>query len=168
MKKNGVTTTFDYFQNGLVREKTTNAMRLTFEYKNDFNKVSKVNTEFLDQKGKVLRKRETTFDYDTKANLVTAQNTEGQLVKLTYDTRGRIATIVDQAKKEVLVKWDDKLGKPAQITRPGLGTINLMYKANGEISKVDSPNGPQVASQIAVTFNNLLDIIAPATSELNL
>ncbi|MES2962373.1 MAG: DUF6531 domain-containing protein [Bdellovibrionota bacterium] len=168
VKKNGVTTTFDYFQSGLVREKTTNSMRLTFEYKNDFNKVSKVNTEFLDQKGKALRKRETTFDYDGKANLVTAQNSDGQLVKLTYDARGRIATIVDQAKKEVLVKWDDKLGKPAQITRPGLGTINLAYKANGEISKVDSPNGPQVASQIAVTFNNLLDIIAPATSELNL
>lgn len=168
VKKNGVTTSFEYFANGLVREKVTNSMRLSFEYKNDFNKVSKVNTEFLDQKGKVLRKRETTFEYDGKANLVTAQNSDGQLVKLTYDTRGRIATIVDQAKKEVLVKWDDKLGKPAQITRPGLGTINLAYRANGEISKVDSPNGPQVASQIAVTFNNLLDIIAPATSELNL
>lgn len=168
VKKNGVTTTYDYFPNGLVKEKSTTGIRLAFEYKNEFNKVSRVNTEFMDQKGKVVRKRETTFSYDGKANLVAAQNSDGQAVKLTYDPRGRIASITDQAKKEVLVKWDDKNGKPAQISRPGLGSIKLSYKPNGEISKVDSPDGATVAGQIAVTFNNLLDIIAPATSELNL
>jgi YD repeat-containing protein len=168
VKKDGIVTTFDYFSNGLVREKTTPNMRLAFEYKNDFNKVSKVETDFLDQKGKVVRKRSTGFTYDAKANLVAAQNSDGQSVRLTYDGRGRIATILDQAKKEVLVKWDDKSGKPAQITRPSVGTIKMTYKANGDINKVDSPDGPTVASQIAVTFNNLLDIIAPATSELNL
>ena len=168
VKKNGVTTSFDYYDNGLVREKTNSAMRLTFEYKNEFNKVSKVSTDFLDAKGKSLRKRETTFNYDGKANLVEAQNSDGQMVKLTYDPRGRIASIVDQAKKEVLVKWDEKNGKPIQIDRPGVGKITLTYKPTGEILKVESPSGPTVASQIAVTFNNLLDIIAPATSELNL
>ncbi len=168
VKKDGITTTFDYYQNGLVKEKTTPNMRLTFEYKNDFNKVSKVATDFLDTKGKIVRKRSTDFTYDSKANLVAAQNTDGQSVKLTYDAKGRIATILDQAKKEVLVKWDDKSGKPAQITRPGVGTIKMTYKPSGDINKVDSPDGPTVASQIAVTFNNLLDIIAPATSELNL
>lgn len=168
VKKDGVLTTFDYHQNGLIKEKTVNNMKLVFEYKNDFNKVSKVQTDFLDPKGKVIRKRETTFMYDTKANLVNAQNTDGQSVRLTYDARGRIATIVDQAKKEVVVKWDEKTGKPAQITRTGLGMIKLTYKGNGDINKVDSPDGPIVASQIAVTFNNLLDIIAPATSELDL
>ncbi len=168
VKKDGVVTTFDYYPNGLVREKTTPNMRLAFEYKNDFNKVSKVATDFLDAKGKVVRKRQTDFTYDPKANLVAAQNSDGQSVKLTYDGRGRIATILDQAKKEVLVKWDEKTGKPAQITRPGVGTIKLTYKASGDINKVDSPDGPTVASQIAVSFNNLLDIIAPATSELNM
>ncbi len=168
VKKDGVVTTFDYYPNGLVREKTTPNMRLAFEYKNDFNKVSKVATDFLDPKGKVVRKRSTDFSYDAKANLVAAQNSDGQSVKLTYDGRGRIATILDQAKKEVLVKWDEKTGKPAQITRPGVGTIKLTYKPGGDINKVDSPDGPTVASQIAVSFNNLLDIIAPATSELNM
>lgn len=168
LKKDGVLTTYDYYNNGLVKEKTVNNMRLVFEYKNDFNKVSKVGTDFFDPKGKLLRKRETSFAYDTKANLISAQNSDGQSVKLTYDSRGRIATIVDQAKKEVVVKWDDKSGKPAQITRPGVGMIKLSYKGNGDINKVDSPDGPTVASQIAVTFNNLLDIIAPATTELNL
>ncbi|MES2855661.1 MAG: DUF6531 domain-containing protein [Bdellovibrionota bacterium] len=168
VKKNGVTTSFAYYTNGLVKEKSTNNVRLAYEYKNDHNKVSKVVTEFLDPKGKMIRKRETSFAYDIKANLVNAQNSDGQNVALQYDTRGRISSIVDQAKKQVLVKWDDKSGKPAQISRPGVGTITLTYKPSGEIAKVDSPDGAVVASQIALSFNNLLDIIAPATSELNL
>jgi YD repeat-containing protein len=168
IKQNGATTTFDYYSNGLIKEKTTAAARMIFEYKNSYNKVSRVSAEFFDEKGKVARKRETNFTYDAKANLVAAQNSDGQSVRLTYDERGRIATIADQAKKEVQIKYDEKTGKPATITRPKVGTINVVYKPNGEISKVESTDGPTVAVQIASTFNNLLDIIAPATSELNL
>ena len=141
---------------------------MMFEYKNQHNKVSKVVAQYFDDKGKIARKRETDFNYDGKANLVSATNTDGQKVNLTYDDRGRIATIMDQAKKEVTIKYDERTGKPATITRPKVGTINVVYKQNGEISKVDSTDGPTVAVQIASTFNNLLDIIAPATSELNL
>lgn len=168
IKKNGATTTFDYYDNGLVKDKTTSAAKMYFEYKNAYNKVSKVKTDFFDDKGKVVKQRETVFNYDAKSNLITAQNTDGQAVRMTYDDKGRIATIVDQAKKEVLIKYDEKTGKPAMITRPKVGTIVVSYKQNGDISKVDSSDGPTVAVQIASTFNNLLDIIAPATSELNL
>lgn len=168
IKRNGVTTTFEYYPSGLIKEKTTASARMVFEYKNQFNKVSKVRTDFFDDKAKVVKQRETVFNYDGKSNLVTAQNTDGQSVRLTYDDRGRIAMIADQAKKEVFIKYDEKTGKPAQITRPKVGTINVSYKTNGEINKVESTDGPTVAVQIASTFNNLLDIIAPATSELNL
>lgn len=168
IKKNGVTTTFDYMANGLIRERTTPNAKMAFEYKNTFNKVSKVTTDFFDEKGKVIKKRETVFGYDAKSNLITAKNTDGQSVKLTYDDRGRIASIVDQAKKEVLIKYDERTGRPGTITRPKVGTIVVSYKKNGEISKVESSDGPTVAVQIASTFSNLLDIIAPATSELSL
>jgi YD repeat-containing protein len=168
IKKNGTTTAFDYFPSGLVREKSTANVKMAYSYENSFNKVSKVLAEFFDGKGKVVRKRETTFSYDPKANLVAAQNSDGQSIKLTYDGRGRIATIIDHAKKEVAIKYDEKTGKPAEITRSKLGTIKVSYKPNGEISEVKSDDGPTVAVQIASTFNNLLDIIAPATSELNL
>jgi YD repeat-containing protein len=95
IKKNGVTTTFEYFDSGLVKEKTTTVSKMKFEYKNQWNKVSRVIADFFDDKGKVV-------------------------------------------------------------------------KTNGEINKVESSDGPTVAVQIASTFNNLLDIIAPATSELSL
>jgi len=168
IKRNGATTTFDYFPNGLVKEKVTSSAKMVFEYAKNINKVSKVTTDFFDDKGKAVKRRETVFSYDSKANLITAQNTDGQSVRLTYDERGRIASITDQAKKEVLIKYDEKSGKPAQITRPKVGTIHVTYKPNGEINKVDSTDGPSVAVQIASTFNNLLDIISPATSELSL
>ncbi len=168
IKKNSITTTFDYYQSGLVREKTTATTRMNFEYKNSFNKVSKVNTEFFDAKGKVAKKRETVFSYDNRGNLADAKNSDGQSVKLTYDQRGRISTIVDQAKKEVQIKYEERTGRPAQITRPKVGTIAVTYKPNGEINKVESNDGAAVATQVASTFNNLLDIIAPATSEMNL
>jgi YD repeat-containing protein len=168
IRRNGSTTTFEYFPNGLIKEKTTSTARMVFEYKNQYNKVSKVTTDFFDDRGKAVKRRQTDFAYDNKSNLIAAQNSDGQSVRLTYDDRGRIATIADQAKKEVMIKYDEKSGKPAQITRPKVGTIHVTYKANGEINKVDSSDGPTVAVQIASTFNNLLDIISPATSELSL
>lgn len=169
VKKDGITTTFDYYSNGLIREKTTTATRMRFSYDNPHNKVSKVVAEFIDNKGKTLRKRETTFEYDKKnGNLRAARNSDGQSVTLTYDPRGRIASITDQAKKEVRIEYDDRTGKPLVITRPQVGALKMTYKPNGELDEVKSPDGPTVAVQIASTFNNLLDIIAPATSELNL
>jgi YD repeat-containing protein len=168
IKKGSVTTQFDYYANGLIWHKSTANSKMAYEYKNTFNKVSKVLTEFFDPKGKKIKERATDFAYDTKANLVSAKNTDGQSVVLTYDGRGRIATIIDQAKKEVMIKYDEKTGKPASISRPKLGAINVSYKPSGEINQVKSDDGPTVAVQIASTFNNLLDIIAPATSDLNL
>jgi YD repeat-containing protein len=166
--RNGTTTTFSYYPTGLVHTKGTEGAKMTYEYKNTFNKVSKVYTEFYDSGHKVARKRETEFQYDAKANLNYASNSDGQNVHLSYDAHGRIASITDQAKKEVTIKYEERLGKPSQITRPKVGTITVSYKANGDILKVDSKDGPTVAVQVASTFNNLLDIIAPATSELNL
>jgi hypothetical protein len=85
---------------------------------------------------------------------------------MTYDNKGRIATITDQAKKIVQIEYEERYGKPAVVTRPGLGTIRVSYKSSGEINKIDSKEGPSVAMQVASTFNNLLDVVAPATAEV--
>jgi YD repeat-containing protein len=168
INRNGQRTSFTYYDSGLIRQKDTDASKMTFQYHASNNKVSRVVTEFLDTQGKTARRRETSFQYDRKNNLVSARNSDGQSVSLTYDEKGRIASIIDQAKKEVLIRYDERTGKPATITRPKIGTITITYKPNGEILKVDSADGPTVAVQIASTFNNLLDIISPATSELEI
>ena len=155
---------------------------MAFEYKNPCNKVSLVTLNFYEEiperaaksdrkptqvkTEKLVRTIKTKFIYEVpKCNLLTAENSDGQVVKLDYDPQGRISQIEDQSKKLVKIKYEAKFGKPAVVTRPGLGTIQVTYKPDGEIQKVESKEGPNVAVQVASIFNNLLDIIAPATSE---
>ncbi len=168
IRRNNEKLTFSYYDNGLVKTKTTPAFHMVFQYDNKISKVSQVTTDYMNDKGKKVSTKNTQFKYDGKGNLNFAQNSDGQKVQLTYDERGRIATIVDQAKRLVKIGYEDRFGKPATVTRPGVGSIRVSYKPSGEISKVDSKEGPSVAVQVASTFNNLLDIISPATNEVYL
>ncbi len=169
-------TEYTYFDNGFVKTKKEPGKLMSFEYKNTCNKVSQVTLQFFDgterkpsqaaSDGKIVKTVKTKFAYESqKCNLMTADNSDGQTVKLQYDAQGRISQIEDQAKKTVKIKYEGKFGKPSTVTRPGLGTINVSYRPDGEISKVESKEGSTVAVQVASIFNNLLDIIAPATSE---
>lgn len=168
IRRNAERISYEYYTDGLVKVKATPATRMAFEYDQAIKKVSQVSTTFFNQKGQKVTTKATQFKYDGKGNLNYAQNSDGQKISMTYDNRGRIATITDQAKKVVKIEYEERYGKPAIVTRPGLGTIQVSYKSNGEINKVDSKEGPSVAMQVASTFNNLLDIIAPATAELYL
>lgn len=159
---------FEYFPNGLVKIKSAGNLKLEYSYDSTTQKVSSVKASVIGAKGKIVSSKSTQFQYDGKGNLIAAQNSDGQQITMTYDNKGRIQTITDQAKKVVKIEYEERYGKPAVVTRPGLGTIKLSYKTNGEIDKVDSKDGKAVASQIASAFNNLLDVISPATQELYL
>ncbi|MBX3020620.1 MAG: cell wall-associated protein wapA [Bdellovibrionales bacterium] len=173
--RDNIKTDYTYFDNGFVKTKKEPGKMMTFEYKNNCMKVSHVTLQFSaddekerkpSQASKAVKTVRTKFTYESqKCNLVAADNSEGQTVKLQYDPQGRISQIEDQSKKLVKIQYEAKFGKPATVTRPGLGTIQVSYKPDGEIAKVESKQGPNVAVQVASIFNNLLDIIAPATSE---
>jgi YD repeat-containing protein len=175
-------TDYTYYDNGFVKTKREPGRTLAFEYKNSCSKLSLLTTQIFDdhpiadakptrktaqaKSEKALKTIRTKFSYEpAKCNLLTAETSEGQSVKLQYDPQGRISQIEDQSKKLVKIKYEAKFGKPWVVSRPGLGTIQVTYKPDGEIAKVDSKEGPNVAVQVASIFNNLLDIIAPATSE---
>jgi YD repeat-containing protein len=166
IRRNNDHFTYDYYSNGQVKTKTSENSKLVYEYDNKSGKVSQVISTYLNEKGKVTMTKKADFKYDPKGNLTFAQNSDGQKVTMTYDQRGRIATITDQAKKVVKIEYEERFGKPAIVTRPGLGTIKVSYKSSGEIDKVNSAEGPTVAMQVASTFNNLLDVISPATAEV--
>jgi YD repeat-containing protein len=168
IRRNSDNVKYEYYPDGLVKAKSLANVRMTYEYDAKIKKVSEVSSTFLNEKGAKVGVKTTKFLYDEKGNLSFAQNSDGQKISMTYDSKGRIATITDQAKKVVKIEYEERYGKPAVVTRPGLGTILVSYKSNGEINKVDSKEGPSVAMQVASTFNNLLDIIAPATAELYL
>lgn len=168
IRRNSERISYEYYPDGLVKVKASGTARMTYEYDPTVKKVSQVKTTYFNEAGKTVSNKTAQFKYDGKGNLVFAQNSDGQKINMTYDNRGRIASITDQAKKVVKIEYEERYGKPSVVTRPGLGTIVVSYKPNGEINKVDSKEGPSVAMQVASTFNNLLDVIAPATAELYL
>jgi YD repeat-containing protein len=166
IRKNGELFTYEYFANGQIKQKSTKFATLTYDYSKENSKVAAVNSVAKNDKGKAVKTLRTEFKYDNKGNLIWAANSEGQKVEMSYDQRGRISSIKDQAKKFVKIEYDEKTGKPGIVTRPGLGTIRVTYKSSGEIDKVNSNEGPSVAMQVASTFSNLLEIISPATAEI--
>ncbi len=168
VKRGGSTTNYSYYQNGLLKSQSTPEMRIDYRYKNSYRKVSDVEISHFNKKGKLVKKQATTYQYDKRGNLTFARNSDGQAISIKYDVRGRIVQLVDQAKKVVQISYDDRFGKPEMISRPEVGSIRVQYKSNGEIDKISSKEGTSVAVQVASTFNHLLDIISPATSDLSL
>lgn len=168
IRKNNERIAFEYFNDGLVKTKASGNVKMAFEYDSVFRKINKVSTTYFDTKGVKVSTKVTSFKYDDKGNLSFAENSDGQKITMVYDPKGRIASITDQAKKVVKIDYEERHGKPSLVTRPGLGAITVSYKPNGDINKVESKEGPTVAMQVASTFNNLLDVIAPATQELYL
>jgi YD repeat-containing protein len=152
---------YTYLPNGLLKTKTTKEKTLEFSYDNKLQKVSKVVEKTSDKKS-----RTSNFKYDSKGNLIFAENSEGKKIKLEYDSKGRIVRILDGGKTPVTLKYEEKFGKPSEISRKDLGSVVISYSATGEISSVESSKGPLAAEQIAGSYNTLLGILAPATQNI--
>ncbi len=156
-------TGFEYDVKGHVTKKSTPSEVTELTYDQKAGKVSKV-VRF----SKVDKKDSnwSTFQYDDKANLVFAKNSEGKGVKLFYDTNGRIRSMVDQSQRQINFKYNEN-SKPVEIADPALGTITVSYTNSGEIKKVESSAGRKIALQVTSAFQNLLDIIRPAGVSLS-
>jgi YD repeat-containing protein len=175
--QDGIISRFEYYPSGLLKRKTDSSRTYSYKYENPCGKVSHVSVQTAfrspaqsGQKGvksKIeTRTLSTQFLYEAgRCNLMSAKNSDGQTVQISYDMRGRITRIYDQSKKEVLITYDERFGKPETVTRTGLGTIKFKYKADGTMDKFDSNQDPIIATQVANTFSNLLEIIAPATTD---
>lgn len=168
VKENKSRTWFKYNRYGLMSEKRTPLERNSFEYDQTCKKISLTKKEeYKDSKNlnKVTYRESTKFAYDKpKCNLSFAQNSRGTKVKVGYDRYGRINKLIDQSQKYVQLTYDKVFGKPKTIRRPGLGSINVTYNAQGELEDVKSAEGAEVAAQVATVFNSLLEVVAPATS----
>jgi YD repeat-containing protein len=100
------------------------------------------------------------FRYDERANLIQAWNSDSARVQLAYDANGRITRVTDKD-GHLDFKYNTN-SKPTEIRHSTLGAITISYKADGDIDKVDSPEGRAVALQITSSFQRLTDILRPA------
>ena len=46
--------------------------------------------------------------------------------------------------------------------------MKVTYKKNGEVSKIESKEGPSVAAQVSIAFDELIQVISPATENIYL
>lgn len=164
IRHNNELTTIEYSPRGLVKSRTTGGEKMTYKYEGATSRITEV-TIVTTEKGKTVT-RKSNFSYDRRGFLAQAWNSEGQRVTVTYDQKGRVNKVVDQAKKVMNIEYEERYGKPAVIARQGLGSIRMSYKSNGDIARVESAKGQQVAQQVASIFSNLMDFLSPASPEV--
>ncbi|MEO5668710.1 MAG: DUF6531 domain-containing protein [Bdellovibrionota bacterium] len=171
-KGNKTSTSFDYYSDGLLKKKTApNGTVTALVYDQKYKKVSSV------QKGA----RKISYAYDTKGNLASAfDHSENRNLKLAYDPQGRITQVIETvpngkltASRTVLFRYDGG-GRPVEIKERSPngteGVIRMKYNARGEVEGVFNSEGRVLASdadmetarKVAMTFQNLLEIVQPA------
>lgn len=154
---NGRTTAMEYDVKGRMTKKTTPLETTTLTYDPAIGKVSKVMRKI--KSGTVLW---SEFKYDkTSGNLTLAKNSDKKSVTLVYDAQGRIRALVDQNARQLTFKYND-LSKPIEIADAKLGTVKFTYKNSGEVDKIESNGGANVATEVMRALQGLIDITAPA------
>lgn len=156
-------TTFEYNDKGLLTKKTsTRGEYVELKYHPKFNKITRV----------VNDKGWTNFKYDKRGNLSKAVNSDKKAVMLFYDREGRIDRMIDQdlktKERRTLDFKYNSLGKPVEIAMNKVGKINVAYDNYGEIKKVESEAGHQMALKVTQAFQSLLAIVKPAGVNLNM
>ena len=154
---NNRVTTMAYDPKGRMIKKTTPLETTDLTYDQTVGKVSRVQKKI--KSGTVLW---SEFQYDKgSGNLVFAKNSDNKSVKLVYDQQGRIRALVDQSNRQLSFKYND-LSKPIEISDAKLGTVKFTYKNSGEVDKIESNGGANVATEVMRALQGLIDITAPA------
>lgn len=131
----------------------------------------------------VAKKVRIDYAYEVpKCLLTSAKSSEGQTINISYDNKGRVTDMKDPVSKKLLeIGYERRFGKPEKLAlhfysksdnplkpEQTLGSVLISYTNDGDIEKVKSPEGEQIASRIFSLFNNYVELIAPAAAETNI
>lgn len=151
-------TTYEYDTAGRLTRKATPFEVVEMEYEKRHNKLAKVSRV---PKAEGSKPRITQYTYDDRGNLNFAKDSDGRGVQLLYDHTGRIKAMIDNNKRTLQFVYNES-ARPIEIIDPAKGKIQVRYNAAGEIIKVDSSGGRQIASDVTRSFTALLDLIRDA------
>lgn len=156
--------TFKYDDNGNLISKT-NALKqtTTFKYDERFGMPS----EITDQTGRSIR-----YVFDPKGNMTFSKASTGEYVKLTYESHGKITSIIDQLDNEIVFNYD-KTGNPIVIEKlvkkRKTAKLAITYSKAGEILNVTpEPSGKETVATIKSTISSLFDYLKPIGIEFTL
>lgn len=154
---NDRTTTFAYDAKGHLTQKKTASETVDMTYHPKLGKVTQVVRTYKDGE-----KTWSQFGWDEKTgNLLTARNSDKKQVKIIYDSVGRMAALLDQKGRKLTFRYNDQ-SKPIEISDSKLGKVKFTYKNSGEVDKIDSSGGPQVASEVLQALQGLTEITEAA------
>ncbi|CAA7618643.1 exported hypothetical protein [Candidatus Terasakiella magnetica] len=151
---------FRYDAMGRLLHKDTSDETIDIRYDSKVGKVSRTER----RSGGTLAWSD--FAYDSRGNLITAVNSEGRKVSLTYDEHGRIGGITERDHR--LAFTYNRESRPTTITLAGIGAIRVDYDENGEIARVESTSGPAMALKVTSIFQRLLALVHPADVKIGL
>jgi YD repeat-containing protein len=109
---------------------------------------------------------QSDFQYDVRGNLINARNSDGEEVGLIYDEEDRISTLIAGDGAQFHFDYDAR-AKPVRIALDGVGAIDVIYDAQGEILSVNSDAGQDMALRITQGFQALLALVKPAGLSLS-
>jgi YD repeat-containing protein len=145
---------------------------------------------FFDDKGRVIRKvnddgsvseyiyqpesdklilvlnkdQKTEFHYDGQGNLVKLENSDGEVIALTYGYSQQIKQMVEvnrvkKYRRELSLRYN-AAGKPEKIVMAGIGALDVEYDDKGEISKVSSKGGETITHQVLLVFQSISELLS--------
>ncbi len=169
-------TFFEYYADGLLKKKTAPDGAVTFlTYDPKNGKVASVSRAG----------RKVEYNYDVRGNLDWAYDSgDNKRIDLTYDLKGRITVVKEaingaKASSRLVYFRYNAEGKPIEVkekTSDGnQGSIQIAYDRNGEVLAITNSKGRAVASEneiataqrVAMTFQNLMEIVQPAGVSLS-
>jgi YD repeat-containing protein len=152
--KNGVTTRFAYDDFGHVTLKQTATETTKLTYDPTIGKVTSVTTIAGDKTSVV------SFVYDAKGNIVEATDPAGHDVALTYDDNGHIATMTEKTTGTMRLVWD-RDSRLVKVVVDGVGSLDVVYKENGDFEKETSDDGNTVLQKIDAMYGAMIRMIKP-------
>ena len=165
IKRSEAETGFKYDTGGRLIRKETRREIIEIKYDERHFKIARVDTTDKATGNKTWN----VFKYDLAGNLIYAENSDGNTVALTYDDKKKISSMLDNSKRLLKFKYNER-GKPTEISMEADGKpylIQVQYDEQGEIAKVESPQGHSSALMVTQAFQNLLTIVKPAGVNLN-
>jgi hypothetical protein len=97
-------------------------------------------------------------EYSETGNLVHLWDSADDGIVMLYDTNDLISEIKSGHEKPIMIEYNSN-GKPIKITIRGLGSLEVTYGQDGEVERVSSKDGDDIASEVSRTFDSLIEII---------
>ncbi len=168
--RNGVRTNRTYYANGLLRKKEDPYKIVRYKnYQKQCGKPEWVQLQYKKPNTKKIVKTENIrFKFNNKCLLSLAIKSKDEWLKVKHDNRGRLSYMEDQSRKSILLNWHKTLNQPEVITRPGVGSIRVVYDSNGSVTDVKASEnaGPTIITQVSSVFNSFLQTLSPVAEEM--